>query len=634
MVLAFAPPEIADVPVRLAALARDAEAAARIHHPNLVPALGLETVGDAVALAAAHVDGAALEALLSAGGRLPPDVAARIVCDAGAGLAALHAVDAGDGQPLAHGALSPAWITVGDDGVTRVAGAGAGGGVGGPVEDVRALAAILHRCLSGEPPSTPPRPLDGPGIPRALAAVVDGALVPVAGTAAPSAAALVEEIAGALPLAPSEHVSAYLEAIAPERPERAALAARLAEADGGIAGPPPVEPERAADADELIVAEPEIAPGAEEAPAWAVATTASIRVLAVSGDAATNTGATNVAVTNATATASADAANAIATANAVRIADVATSGNANATATANANALVNALVNANALANANSATRPNATMSALPDADAGAFPNAGAIPTPLPYRPPPPDAAITFPVPLPAASRSRLPLLAGVAGVALGFVLGVAAVRLLGIEGIEIVRRPREVASPEPDAATTAATAPAPASTLALPPSAPAPARAAAAPSAAQPAAPSTPPGPPSRRPAPPSLAISADPPVNVFVDGKLVGRPPLTVPVAPGDHDVRLRDPAQGIDVRRRVSARGPATPVRFALGRGVLSVTAPPDTEVLVDGRHAGRGDLRVELWEGAHRVEARRGEAKVTQQFSIRPHETWTYDITPTP
>jgi hypothetical protein len=112
------------------------------------------------------------------------------------------------------------------------------------------------------------------------------------------------------------------------------------------------------------------------------------------------------------------------------------------------------------------------------------------------------------------------------------------------------------------------------------------------------------------------------------------VGRSPVTVPVPKGDHRVRLRNAAEGVDVQKRVTARGPGTPVRFALGRGTLSVTAPAGTEVRVDGRRVGTGSVKVQLWEGAHQVEARLGEARVQERFELRPNETWTYAVTPTP
>ena len=65
----------------------------------------------------------------------------------------------------------------------------------------------------------------------------------------------------------------------------------------------------------------------------------------------------------------------------------------------------------------------------------------------------------------------------------------------------------------------------------------------------------------------------------------------------------------------------------------RGVLDVTAPPDAEVLVDGRRVSRGSVKAELWEGAHRIEVRLGAARAEERFTLSPGETWTYAVTPT-
>jgi hypothetical protein len=221
VVLSFVPPAVLDDPARLAAVARDVEAAGRLHHPGAVAVLGLETVGEAPAVAEEHVGGVSARALLDAGGRLPPGVAARIVVDACAAVARAHALDAGDGRGLVHGRLAASRLLVGDDGATRVCGFGAGGG-GAPADDVRALVAVLYECLAGEPAGATPQRL-GPGIPGALAAAVDAATGAAAGARPESAAALAQLVAAAGPVAPHGDVAAYAEVILPPGdPARAA----------------------------------------------------------------------------------------------------------------------------------------------------------------------------------------------------------------------------------------------------------------------------------------------------------------------------------------------------------------------------------------------------------------------------
>ncbi|ABC80993.1 hypothetical protein Adeh_1219 [Anaeromyxobacter dehalogenans 2CP-C] len=576
VVLAYAPAALTDDPARLAALVRDAEAAARVHHPNAVPVLGLETLGEALVAVEAHRRGATLRALLDGGGRLPPELVLRAGLDACAALAAVHAVDAGEGQPLAHGALAPERVLVADDGSCLVSGLGTGG-AGCPAGDLRALGAILHECLAGEPPAAVPAPLEGPGIPPALAAVVDRALGAGGQEPFASAEALGEALAGALPAAPPEAMAAYLEAILPagegERGEVLRMVARaLSPAGAERAVPVRPAPEITAEVSAEL-----LAPAPARRPA-VVAQPPSVAVAA--------------AATAAPAPAPASAM---------------ASGMAPATTAATLAAPVNAAVPAG---NAAAAAQPAITPAQPP--------------APVSLAPPP-DAAITFAAPAPPP-RSALPVVLGIAVAMAGVGFGIGFVLSRG--------QPR--ATPAAVAPVAAAPAPTPAAAAPPVPRAEAPAPAPEPPSDAAPAQ-AVPAAPEPRRAAPapaPSLAITAEPEGDVYVDGKRVGRSPVTVPVPRGDHRVRLRNAAEGVDVQKRVTARGPGTPVRFALGRGVLAVTAPAGTEVRVDGRRVGEGSVKVQLWEGAHQVEARLGDARVQERFELRPNETWTYAVTPTP
>src|SRR5512140_3777835 len=78
VVLSFAPQELLDDHDRLIDLSRDAEAAARVHHANVVQVVGLETVGDQLALVEPYRAGSTLRALLDASGRVPVELAVRI----------------------------------------------------------------------------------------------------------------------------------------------------------------------------------------------------------------------------------------------------------------------------------------------------------------------------------------------------------------------------------------------------------------------------------------------------------------------------------------------------------------------------------------------------------------------------
>ncbi|HET6436836.1 MAG TPA: hypothetical protein VFG59_02155 [Anaeromyxobacter sp.] len=66
-----------------------------------------------------------------------------------------------------------------------------------------------------------------------------------------------------------------------------------------------------------------------------------------------------------------------------------------------------------------------------------------------------------------------------------------------------------------------------------------------------------------------------------------------------------------------------------------GVLEVTAPEDTEVRVDGKRVGTGNQHVQLPQGWHEVEVRRGEGRLHERFKLTPETNrFTYAVTPSP
>lgn len=139
-------PHLVDDPDVLRALRREVEIAMRLQHENVVRLRGLETLtgrdagGAAGAPGASAAPGAALPVLLldyvegatvaelirdwakDTPARATVAAVVRIVLDAAAGLAALHALTDERGQPLAlvHRDVSPQNVLVGRDGVARV----------------------------------------------------------------------------------------------------------------------------------------------------------------------------------------------------------------------------------------------------------------------------------------------------------------------------------------------------------------------------------------------------------------------------------------------------------------------------------------------------------------------------------
>jgi serine/threonine protein kinase len=119
----------------MATLLRDARCLAKNWHPNIARVRHVDVAGDDVTVATELVDGTTLGDLISAAaahraaaGRgsddvlLPLPVIVRILVDVLAGLHGLHSLRDGASAPLGtlHGALSPANIVVGKDGVARI----------------------------------------------------------------------------------------------------------------------------------------------------------------------------------------------------------------------------------------------------------------------------------------------------------------------------------------------------------------------------------------------------------------------------------------------------------------------------------------------------------------------------------
>ncbi len=117
----------------MALLLRDARCVQKSWHPNLSRVRHVDVARGELLLATEWIDGATLEDLTraarlasgltrEAGPSLAPAVVARVLVDVAAGLSALHALRDGMQAPVEalHGALCPANVVVGKDGVTRV----------------------------------------------------------------------------------------------------------------------------------------------------------------------------------------------------------------------------------------------------------------------------------------------------------------------------------------------------------------------------------------------------------------------------------------------------------------------------------------------------------------------------------
>ena len=133
-----------------------------------------------------------------------------------------------------------------------------------------------------------------------------------------------------------------------------------------------------------------------------------------------------------------------------------------------------------------------------------------------------------------------------------------------------------------------------------------------------------------------PRLELSVTPPVDVSIDGRRVGRSPLTVNLSPGKHKLTLVDASKGINLTRSVTV-GRTGKVRqdITIGQGSVSVTAPAGAIIFMDGRQVGAAPVPdFPVYEGSHRIMVTLGKAKWQQPFSLAGGETMTFNVETTP
>jgi serine/threonine-protein kinase len=128
------------------------------------------------------------------------------------------------------------------------------------------------------------------------------------------------------------------------------------------------------------------------------------------------------------------------------------------------------------------------------------------------------------------------------------------------------------------------------------------------------------------------TLEVATTPALAVSVDGKLVGRAPVSLAIAPGRHRLTLADPALGIQLVRNVQAKPGENRLAITVGKGTVTINAPSGCEVRVDGRVVGRTPLAAPLpvFEGSHRVQVSMGAAIWQQAFNLADGEHMTFDV----
>lgn len=130
---------------------QEVAAAARLNNPNIIPVYEAGEIDGRLYLVMPVVDGVDLQTILQRDGPMSPELAVRVIEQVAA------ALEAGHSCGLTHGDVSAAnTFVVGGEFVYLLDFAATvdSSSPGDPREDIRALARVLHQCLTGQPPGT------------------------------------------------------------------------------------------------------------------------------------------------------------------------------------------------------------------------------------------------------------------------------------------------------------------------------------------------------------------------------------------------------------------------------------------------------------------------------------------------
>ena len=622
VVLVWAPTEVAQDAMQRARLERETERAVVFEHPNILRVHGLTTLDGRLARVTEYADGEPLRQVLDATAtqRLPPAFAALVAADVAMGVHYAHVAGNDDGTPLIHGDLRPETVMVSFHGVCKVSGYGAlgvaprerngrrvrnrrlyiapeqlmgGREASSVLTDVFLLGLLLYECLSGRKPfqdsiepdkailnrPLPPLP---PEIPLPYNEVVRRATAKRSGDRYPSALAFREALVAVSGELPSS--TAFAELISKLiPPDNELRAARKRTIDKGLEA----------------LARGEIAPEP-----------ISVRTqLPITGSAPI--------VAPARLTGSKPAVAPI-TGSAPVVAPARFTGPVPVVAPEPVSARTQLPITGSAPV---IAPEPVSVRAQLPITGSAATvaPAASAPSEPAPSAAPPAGAEVPPVAPPPAmpedrpvrARRSSAPLAVAVGAVlllsAVGAVWSVRQKPPPGAEDIEMDAG-EELRFDTPVLLEAAPQSP-PDSGVRV---------------AAAPAAPIVPPTP---------VEIIVNPDVTVSVNGKAMGRSPLTVPLAPGRHMLNFLDEARGLNSARMIDVRSTPDTVTFRirLGLGSILVHAPSGSKVTLDGQNLGTAPVSEKtLFEGEHHLRVTQNDAVWEKSFVLPGDQRMVFNV----
>ncbi|MFY0567345.1 serine/threonine protein kinase [Archangium lansingense] len=596
VVLVWAPPEVAQDAMQRARLERETERAVVFEHPNILRVHGLVTLEGRLARVTEYADGEPLRQVLDAAQRLPPAIAALIAADVAMGVHYAHVAGNDDGTPLIHGDLRPETVMVSFNGVCKVSGYGAlgvaprerngrrvrnrrlyiapeqlmgGREASSVLTDVFLLGLLLYECLSGRKPFQDSIEPDKAILNRPLPPLP--AEIPLAYNEVVRRATA-KRAGDRYPSALAFREA--LVAVSGELPSSNAFAELIAKA---------IPPDNEA----RVARKKTIEKGLEE-----LARRTAVPVLPP----APVTGSMPI-IAPAQITGSAPVVSPI-TGSMPVIAPAQITGSAPVVSPITGSVPV-------------VSPEPISVRTQRPPA----VPAAPVAPSEAP-----PTMAETSAVPAPPPARSEAPPVrarraSGPLAVAVGAVLLLSAVGTVW----SIRQKP-----PPDDMGADAGEELRFDTPVLLEAAPPAPPDAGVRVAAAPPPVPSVPPTP---------VEIIVNPDVTVSVNGKAVGRSPLTIPLAPGRHMLNFLDEARGLNTARMIDVRSTPDTVTFRirLGMGSILVHAPTGAKVSLDGQSLGTAPVSEKtLFEGEHHLRVTQNEAVWEKTFMLPGDQRMVFNV----
>ncbi|WPB82495.1 protein kinase [Archangium violaceum] len=633
VVLVWAPTEVVQDAMQRARLERETERALVFEHPNILRVHGLTTLDGRLARVTEYADGEPLRQVLDAAAsqRLPPAFAALVAADVAMGVHYAHVAGNDDGTPLIHGDLRPETVMVSFHGVCKVSGYGAlgvaprerngrrvrnrrlyiapeqlmgGREASSVLTDVFLLGLLLYECLSGRKPfqdsiepdkailnrPLPPLP---PEIPLPYNEVVRRATAKRSGDRYPSALAFREALLAVSGELPSSTAFAELVAkLIP--PDNELRTARKRTIDKGLEA----------------LARGAVAPITGSAPVIAPEPVSARTQIPITGSAPV--------VPPARLTGSMPAVSPI-SGSAPVVAPARFTGPVPVVSPEPVSARTQLPITGTAPV---IAPEPVSARTQIPITGSAATvaPAASAPSEPAPSAAPPAGAEVPAAAAPPPAMPEDRPVRARRSSTPLAVAVG-AVLLLSAVGAVWSVRQ-----KPPPDSEDMGMDAGEELrfDTPVLLEAAPQSPADAGVRVAAAPAAPIVPPTP---------VEIIVNPDVTISVDGKAMGRSPLTVPLAPGRHMLSFLDEARGLNSARMIDVRSTPDTVTFRirLSMGSILVHAPSGSKVTLDGQSLGTAPVSEKtLFEGEHHLRVTQNDAVWEKSFVLPGDQRMVFNV----